>query len=47
MKAEQLRRRILTLLARLSGLGIGADLHALSITELRGLYVFLRRIAGE
>lgn len=47
MKSEQLRQRILMLIARLSGLGVEADLYALSIVELRGLYAFLRRIAGE
>ena len=47
MKADLLRQGILTLLARLSGLGIEADLYALSIIELRGLYAFLRRVAGE
>ena len=46
MKAEQLRQRILTLAERLPGLGIGADIYALSIVELRGLYAFLRRLAG-
>ena len=47
MKADQLLPRILTPLARLPGLGIGAELYALSIVELRGLHAFLRRIAGE
>jgi hypothetical protein len=47
MKAEKLRQRIRTLLARLIGLGIEADIYALSLVELRGLYAFLRRIAGE
>jgi len=47
MRAERLRERILSLLARLPGLGIEADIYALSIVELRGLYVFLRRLAGE
>lgn len=47
MKAEKLRQRIRTLLARLTGLGIEADIYALSLVELRGLYAFLRRIAGE
>lgn len=47
MRAEHLRQRVLTLIARLPGLGIEADLYALSIVELRGLYAFLRRLAGE
>jgi hypothetical protein len=46
MRAEQLRQRILTLIERLPGLGIGADIYALSIVELRGLYAFLRRLVG-
>jgi hypothetical protein len=47
MKTEQRCQRILTLLVHLSGLGIKADLYALSIIELRGLYAFLLRVAGE
>ena len=47
MRAEQLRQRILSLSARLSGLGISADIYAMSIVELRGLYAFLKRLAGE
>lgn len=48
MKAEFLRQRILALAARLPGLGIGADIYALSVVELRGLYAFLLRLAkGE
>jgi hypothetical protein len=46
MRAEQLRQRILALIERLPGLGISADMYALSIVELRGLYAFLRRLAG-
>lgn len=33
------------LLARFSGMGIGADVAAMSLCELSGLYSFLRRIA--
>lgn len=32
---------------RFSHLGMGADLAALSITELRGLHSLLRRLAGK
>jgi hypothetical protein len=46
MRAEQLRQRILSLAARISGLGIEADIYSLSIVELRGLYAFLKRMAG-
>lgn len=44
MRAERLRERILCLLARLPGLGIEADIYALSIVELRGLYCYLSRL---
>lgn len=44
---EQLQQRILSLAARLSGLGVGAEVYGLSIVELRGLYAFLMRLAGE
>ena len=47
MKAERLRQRIISLAARLSGLGVEADIYALSIVELRGLYAFLKRLAGQ
>lgn len=33
------------LLARFSGMGIGADVAALSLCELWGVYCFLRRLA--
>lgn len=39
--------RLQTLLERFSHLGIGADIAALSLIELWGLYSFLRRLAGE
>lgn len=44
MSAERLRERIVSLLARLPGLGIESDICVLSIVELRGLYCFLSRI---
>ena len=44
---EQLRQRIINLAARISGLGVEADIYALSIVELRGLYAFLKRLAGD
>lgn len=47
MRTKQLRRRIQTLLARLPGLGIGAELNEFSNAELRGLYAFLKRLAGD
>lgn len=33
------------LLARFSGIGIGADIAALSLCQLWGVYCFLRRLA--
>jgi|KBSMisStaDraftv2_1062788.scaffolds.fasta_scaffold807458_2 hypothetical protein len=39
-----LRERVYSLAARLSGLGIGADLLALSYFELEALYRFLVRV---
>ena len=45
-KIEQLRHRALMLMERLPGLGIDADVYALSIIELRGLCAFLRRMVG-
>jgi len=45
MMCKYLCERILSLSARLSGLGIGADIYALSCMELRGLYRFLLRLA--
>lgn len=44
---EILRERVYRLSLRVSGLGIGADVYALSLPELRGLYRFLLRIVGE
>ena len=45
MNIELLRERVCSLATRLSGLGIGADIYALSFAELWGLYRFLRRLA--
>jgi hypothetical protein len=36
---------LISLLARFSGMGIGADIAAMSLCELSGLYSLLRRIA--
>lgn len=47
MSSDLLRERIVALCTRLSWLGIGADIYALTISELAGLYAFLRRLAGE
>lgn len=44
---EILRERVYRLSLRVSGLGIGADIYALSLPELRGLYRFLLRVVGE
>lgn len=37
--------RLYTLSVRFSGMGIGADLTALSLIELWGLYCYLSRLA--
>lgn len=47
MSRERLLQRVYMLSLRLSDLGIGAEIYALTLTELWGLYAFLRRIAGE
>lgn len=48
MNADLLRERAYGLAARLSWLGIGADIAALSIVELWGVYLFLLRVShGE
>lgn len=47
MNADLLRLRVYSLSGRLSGLGIGADIYALTISELWALYAFLQRVAGE
>jgi hypothetical protein len=44
MNADLLRSRVYCLSERLSGLGIGADIYALTITELWALYAFLQRM---
>ena len=47
MNTDLLRLRVYSLSERLPGLGIGADIYALTVSELWALYAFLRRIAGE
>lgn len=48
MNADLLRERVYSLAARLSWLGVGPDIAALSIVELWGLYLFLLRVGhGE
>jgi hypothetical protein len=47
MNADLLRLRVYSLSERLSWLGIGADIYALTISELWALYAFLQRMAGE
>ncbi len=39
--------RLKMLLARFSYLNLGADIASLSLVELRGLYCYLQRLAGE
>lgn len=45
MNSETWLERLQTLCGRFSHLGMGADLAALSIVELWGLYLFLSRLA--
>lgn len=45
MNADQLRERVYCLSLRLSWLGIGPDIAAMSFCELEGVYRFLRRLA--
>ena len=45
MSAYLLRDRVLSLAAGLSGLERGPEVYAMAISELMGLYCFLRRIA--
>jgi len=47
MNAELLRERVYALSERFSWLGINADIAAMTLVELEGVYRFLRRIAGE
>jgi hypothetical protein len=48
MNADLLRERVYSIFARLSWLGVGPDIAALSIVELWGLYLFLLRVShGE
>lgn len=46
MNNETWLKRLQTLCNRFSYLGIGADLAALSTSELWGLYCYLQRIDG-
>jgi hypothetical protein len=48
MNADLLRERVYGLATRLSWLGVGPDIAALSIVELWGMYLFLLRVShGE
>lgn len=47
MSDDAWQERLQTLLERFSHLGMGADIAALSIIELWGVYRFLRCLAGE
>lgn len=47
MSAELLRERVYSLSVRLAWLGIGGDIAAMTLSELEGVYRFMRRIAGE
>ena len=47
MSNETWLERLQTLLERFSGLGIGADIAALSLIELWGLYRCLSRLADS
>ena len=47
MTAELLRERVYILSERFSWLGIGADIAAMTVSELEGVYRFLLRVAGE
>ncbi len=47
MNKDHLIECIYMLSIRVSGLGIGAEIYALTLSELWGLYIFLKRIAGE
>ena len=47
MNAELLRERVNALSERFSWLGISADIPAMTLCELVGVYRFLLRIAGE
>lgn len=45
MNDETWQHRLHTLLERFSSLGIGADIAALSLIDLWGLYCYLSRLA--
>lgn len=44
MNEDLLRERVYSLAMRLSGIGIGADIFALTIVELEALHRFLMRL---
>lgn len=46
MTSEHLLERVYSLAARFSWLGIGAEIAALSLSELWGLYRFLVRVSN-
>ncbi len=46
MNDALLRERVYSLAIRLPALGIGADICAMTVCELRGLYRFLTRVAA-
>lgn len=47
MSGDAWQERLQGFCGRFSHLGMGADLAALQIIELWGVYCFLRRLAGE
>lgn len=47
MTVDLLRERVYGLSERFSWLGIGADIAAMTVSELEGVYRFLQRIAGD
>lgn len=47
MDREILQDLVYRLSLRVQGLGLGADIYALTLSELWGVYAFLRRLAGE
>lgn len=47
MMADMLRERVYSLSLRFSWLGIGADIAAMTLSELEAVLRFLRRVAGE
>lgn len=47
MSIELLRERVYRLSERFSWLGVSPDIPSMTLCELEGVYLFLRRIAGE